>query len=139
MIPIYFQVTCSKVKVKLLFWAQCVVHFINFNPLVTCFYREDKPEFCTMGGIDVSETFLVQVILITWIKHACIMQEIQWVWQYFCVSDLTKATRSPVTTDDLTLLQACEAFEVQSGKVFLQFIMLKHVLSITKKIFRSSE
>ena len=24
-----------------------------------CFYREDKPEFCTMGGIDVSETFLV--------------------------------------------------------------------------------
>ena len=24
-----------------------------------CFYREDQPEFCTMGGIDVSETFLV--------------------------------------------------------------------------------
>ena len=24
-----------------------------------CFYREDKPEFCTMGGIYVSETFLV--------------------------------------------------------------------------------
>ena len=24
-----------------------------------CFYREDKPEFCTMGGKDVSETFLV--------------------------------------------------------------------------------
>ena len=24
-----------------------------------CFFREDKPEFCTMGGIDVSETFLV--------------------------------------------------------------------------------
>ena len=23
-----------------------------------CFYREDKPEFCTMGGIYVSETFL---------------------------------------------------------------------------------
>ena len=24
-----------------------------------CFYREDKREFCTKGGIDVSETFLV--------------------------------------------------------------------------------
>ena len=24
-----------------------------------CFYREDKPEFCAMGGIDVSETFFV--------------------------------------------------------------------------------
>ena len=24
-----------------------------------CFYREDKPKFCTMGGICVSETFLV--------------------------------------------------------------------------------
>ena len=24
-----------------------------------CFYREDKHEFCTKGGIDVSETFLV--------------------------------------------------------------------------------
>ena len=39
MIPINFQVTCSKVKVKLLFWAQCVVHFIYFNPLVTCFLQ----------------------------------------------------------------------------------------------------
>ena len=39
MIPIYFQVTCSKVKVKLLFWAQCVFHFIYFNPLVTCFIQ----------------------------------------------------------------------------------------------------
>ena len=39
MIPIYFQVTCSKVKVKLLFWAQFVVHFIYFNPLVTCFIQ----------------------------------------------------------------------------------------------------
>ena len=28
MIPIDFQVTCSKVKVKPLFWAQCVVHFL---------------------------------------------------------------------------------------------------------------
>ena len=37
LIPIYFQVTCSKVKVKLLFWAQRVIHFIYFNPLVTCF------------------------------------------------------------------------------------------------------
>ena len=27
-----------------------------------CFYREDKPEFCTMGGIDVSETFLVFIM-----------------------------------------------------------------------------
>ena len=26
-----------------------------------CFYREDKPEFCTMGGIYVSETFLVSI------------------------------------------------------------------------------
>ena len=24
-----------------------------------CFYREDKPENCTMGGIDVSETFVL--------------------------------------------------------------------------------
>ena len=28
-----------------------------------CFYREDKPEFCTMGVIYVSETFLVKKIL----------------------------------------------------------------------------
>ena len=34
-----FKVTCSKVKVKLLFWAQCVVHFIYFNPFVTCFVQ----------------------------------------------------------------------------------------------------
>ena len=27
-----------------------------------CFYREDKPKFCTMGGIDVTETFLVLFI-----------------------------------------------------------------------------
>ena len=39
MIPIYFQVKCSKVKVKLLFWAHCVVHFRYFNPLVTCFVQ----------------------------------------------------------------------------------------------------
>ena len=37
MIPIDFQVTCSKVKVKPLFWTQCLVHFIYFNPLLTCF------------------------------------------------------------------------------------------------------
>ena len=30
-----------------------------------CFYREDKPEFCTMVGIYVSETFLVLVNLVT--------------------------------------------------------------------------
>ena len=28
-----------------------------------CFYREDKPEFCTMGGIYVSETFLVFTLI----------------------------------------------------------------------------
>ena len=28
-----------------------------------CFYRDDKPEFSPMGGIDVSETFLVPFIL----------------------------------------------------------------------------
>ena len=28
-----------------------------------CFYREDKPEFCTMGDIFVSETFLVLINL----------------------------------------------------------------------------
>ena len=37
MIPIDFQVTYSKDKVKPLFWAQCVVHFIYFYPLLTCF------------------------------------------------------------------------------------------------------
>ena len=37
MIHIDFQDTCSKVKVKPLFWAQCVVHFIYFNPMLTCF------------------------------------------------------------------------------------------------------
>ena len=113
MIPIDFQVTCSKVKVKPLFSAHCVVCSISFDPFTwsipnlvqglpsmsrwsllifrsrvqksrsnhsfepsvlssqyilipcllvldrLCFYREDKPEFCTMGGIYVSETFLV--------------------------------------------------------------------------------
>ena len=29
----------SKVKVKPLFWAHCVVHFIYFNPLLTCFWQ----------------------------------------------------------------------------------------------------
>ena len=28
-----------------------------------CFYREDKLEFCTMGGLYVSETFLVQILI----------------------------------------------------------------------------
>ena len=37
MIPIDFQVTSSKVKVKQLFWAQCVVRSISFNPFLTCF------------------------------------------------------------------------------------------------------
>ena len=43
-----------------------------------CFYREDKPEFCTMGGIYVSETFLV---------HSCILRKGNsnpancWVWK----------------------------------------------------------
>ena len=32
MIPIDFQVTCSKVKVKPLFSAHCVVHSISFDP-----------------------------------------------------------------------------------------------------------
>ena len=37
-----------------------------------CFYREDKPEFCTMGGIYVSETFLVLVKIGygTWVPHS---------------------------------------------------------------------
>ena len=37
MIPFDFQVTCLKVKVKPLFWAQYVVHFKYFHPLLTCF------------------------------------------------------------------------------------------------------
>ena len=37
MIPLDFQVTCLKVKVKPLFWDQYVVHFKYFNPLLTCF------------------------------------------------------------------------------------------------------
>ena len=41
----------------------CVVYFVYFNSLLTCFYREDKPEFCTMGDIFVSETFLVLINL----------------------------------------------------------------------------
>ena len=32
MIPIDFKVTCSKVKVKPLFWAQCVFRSISFDP-----------------------------------------------------------------------------------------------------------
>ena len=68
MIPIDFQVTCSKVKVKPLFWSQHVVHFI---PLILipcllasdrfCFYREDKPEFSTMGAYMLLEHFLLKV------------------------------------------------------------------------------
>ena len=112
MIPIDFQVTCSKVKVKPLFSAHCVFRSISLEPFTWsipnlvkglpsmciwsllifrshvqrsrsiysfepsvlstlyilipwlhalyrfCFYREDKPEFCNMGGIDVSKTFL---------------------------------------------------------------------------------
>ena len=39
---------------------------IYFNPFVTCFVlvlllQRRLPEFCTMGGIDVSETFLVSL------------------------------------------------------------------------------
>ena len=36
-----------------------------------CFYREDKPEICTMGGIDVSETFLVKAYY-SIIKMLCV-------------------------------------------------------------------
>ena len=59
-----FQVTCSKVMVKPLLWANCVVHFIYFNHLLTCFgqvllLQRRLNWNCTMGGIYVSETFLV--------------------------------------------------------------------------------
>ena len=118
MIPIDFQVTCLKVKVKPFFWAQCVVRSISLDPFTWtipnlvqgmplmsrwsllifrahvqrsrsnyfsepsvlstiyilipcllaldrfCFHREDKPEFCTMGGIYVSETLLVFYLFI---------------------------------------------------------------------------
>ena len=48
-------------------------NYININILIPwwlasyrfCFYREDKLEFCTMGGIDVSETFLVKMNFLT--------------------------------------------------------------------------
>ena len=117
MLPIDFQVTYSKIKVKPLFWAHCVVRSISFDPFIWsisnlmqglpsvsrwsllifrshvqrsrsnhssepsvlstlyivipcllaldrfCFYREDKPEFVTTGGIYVSETFLVYYIV----------------------------------------------------------------------------
>ena len=33
-----------------------------------CFYREDKPEFCTMGGIDVYETFLVMMVYFIFVE-----------------------------------------------------------------------
>ena len=71
MIPIDFQVTCSKVKVKPLSRAQCVVSSISFDPftwsipnlvlgLHPCLVHISSHfEFCTKGGIYVSETFLV--------------------------------------------------------------------------------
>ena len=113
MIPIDFQVTCSKVKVKPLFSDHCVVRSISFDPFTWsipnlvqrlssmsrwslmifrshvqrsrsnhsfepsmlsnlyilipcllaldrfCFYREDKPEFGTMGAYMFLKHFLV--------------------------------------------------------------------------------
>ena len=71
MLPIDFQVTCSKVKVKPLFRAQCVVCSISFDPftwsvpnlvqgLQPCLVHiSSNFKFCTKEGIYVSETFLV--------------------------------------------------------------------------------
>ena len=71
MIPIDFKVTCSKVKVKPLFRAQCVVCSISFDPftwsipnlvqgLQPCLVHiSSNFKFCTKEGIYVSETFLV--------------------------------------------------------------------------------
>ena len=81
MISIDCEVTCSKVKVKPLFWAQCVVRIFYSLCLPVlaldrfCFYREDKPEFCIMGGggIYVSEIFLVFNPF--W---KCILKELIW-------------------------------------------------------------
>ena len=110
---------CSKVKVKPLFWAQCVVCSISFDPFTWsipnlvqklrpisrwsllifgshvqssrsnhssqstvlstlyilipcllasdrfCFYREDKPEFCTMGAYVFLKHFLFALLLYT--------------------------------------------------------------------------
>ena len=132
MVPIDFQVTCSKVKVKPLFSAHCVVRSIYFDPFIWsipnlvqglpsisrwsllifwshsqrsrsnhsfepsvlstlyiwipcllasdrfCFYREDKHEFFAMGGIYVSETFLVATNFISNWKREC-----TWIWWKF--------------------------------------------------------
>ena len=137
MIPIDFQVTCSKVKVKLLFSAHCVVRSISFDPFIWsipnlvqglmswwsllifrsrvqrsrsnhsfdpsvlstlyilipcllasdrfCFYREDKPKFCTREGIYVSELFLVfsKVLIYTFALFCQYMYRIH-VWSICC-------------------------------------------------------
>ena len=71
MIPIDFKGTWSKVKVKPVFLARCVVHSISFDPftwsipnlvqgLRPCLVRINSNfVFCTKGGIYVSKTFLV--------------------------------------------------------------------------------
>ena len=38
--PYWFSGHILKVKVKLLFWAQCVVYLIYFNPLLSCFGQD---------------------------------------------------------------------------------------------------
>ena len=85
MIPIDFQVTCTKVEVKPLFRAQClwssndseILAFLPFDHDNVVFYSylimfssalyevpyrlhvSSNFEFCTKGGIYVSETLLV--------------------------------------------------------------------------------
>ena len=71
MIPIDFKVTCSKVKVKPLFRAECAVCSISFDPftwsipnlvqgLQPCLVHiSSNFKFCTKGCVYVSETFLV--------------------------------------------------------------------------------
>ena len=48
MIPIDFQVTCSKVKVKLLFSAHCVVRSIAFDPFTwsVLYLMQGLPSMC---------------------------------------------------------------------------------------------
>ena len=64
MIPIDFQVTCSNSRSNHSFEPSVLSTSYILIPCLLakdriCFYKEDKLKFCAIGGIYVSETFLV--------------------------------------------------------------------------------
>ena len=70
-------------------WAQCVVHFIYLIPCLLASERicfSEKPDFCIMGGMYVSENFLFcEVLKFSFIKRWLIFGICISVWIFYTV------------------------------------------------------